>query len=179
MRLGLVAVVAALAGCIDVEFGADVKSLQAVEMTRVLTIDRRMWDMGDMTSLCEDSDITVGREAVVCRAVFEFDTAKPREGETATLFDIRGDALRVEFPVGVRVAEISRGLTENVPKGDVSDASLMGRSVVWRIAGGQILEASVPFAPGATSVEYVVPMLQIRDAPGDIAAKFWAVVRPE
>ena len=179
MRLGVLALAFALSGCLDVEFGAEVQSLTQVQMTQKMTIDRRAWDMPGTPDMCSGADIQIGREAVVCRKATMFSTERQASGPLSTAFEIQGDALKVTFPTGARVAEFSKGLAEKIPPGDIAEAAAVGRSVVWRIEGAEILAASVPFDAGAASVEMVVPMLQIRDAPGEVPREFWAVVRPK
>lgn len=173
------AALALLAGCVDVEFGARVKSPDEVTLTQLLTIERSGWDMMDGQGLCEGAAITVGKAVVNCLSEQSRAVGVVIEDRLATQLARVDAGVRVSFQVGNRVAEFSAKLNEEIPPGDIAEASLLGRSLSWRIEGAEILSASVPFAPGATSVELVLPWVDVRKRPEAAPGEFWAVVRAD
>jgi len=177
--IGVFAALVALTGCVDVEFGARVVSRDEVILTQLLTIDRAAWDMMDGQELCEGASVTVGKAVVTCMRDERRAVGIAPDGPAATILTREAGGVRVGFPVGNRVSEIGAGINEEIPPGHIAEASLVGRSLSWRVEGVEILAASVPFAPGAKSVEFVVPWVDVRKRPEAAPAEFWAVVRTD
>lgn len=195
MRWLLVALVLPLTACLDVEADFVLGEDETITAQTTMTLGRQLYDMLQLAGpqaegLCpEASEKTIGTESVTCvssdtttidEAIAEAEKAK---GEDAFMGDVEivrvdDETLRVVLPLDFdKIEGKPAELTPENPMFAMITGGLDGAQIVVRFTALEVLESNGAISEDGTTVELVVPTVELLQPSGTLPVAFTAVLK--
>ncbi|MDB5540972.1 MAG: hypothetical protein JWQ89_2699 [Devosia sp.] len=191
---GVLALSAALAGCIDMTAEIDVQSETTGKATTTMTMGadfypmiKQMADAGDDAATSSDAFCKDGGDVLTENADGSATCTSVKEGELATLTSEDGpneDAsftvvspgvVRVAFKTGEMSSQITQGEEQDAQTAAMMKAYFEGHTATIRIKGKRILDTNMTKL-GDNGAEVVLKFTELLDGTAQLPPEYFAVV---
>lgn len=168
-----------LSGCFQAEMKIEILSPEEGQAITTVEMSRENYNsFGTRGPFCEDGELTVGDESVVCVTVNsgtidELTLASAENDQPVPVTRLDNGNLRVAFPIGE--------LAKNAPSGPqaLMMAQMLGDSMVTiKIVGKMIVETNMTLADDGKSARFTVETLRILQRDDSLPAELFAIVNP-